>query len=41
MNLSKRWLLCTSLTLLLSACYSPDGPIPEAKKEKAQPLWSN
>ncbi|AUM14649.1 hypothetical protein [Ketobacter alkanivorans] len=28
-------------SLVLTGCYNPDGPIPEAKKDKIQPLWSD
>ena len=43
MNPAKHWVLPIffCLSLMLSGCYSPDGPIPEAKKEKLQPLWTD
>lgn len=33
-------LLCV-MSGVLGGCYSPDGPIPEAKHDKVQPLWSD
>ncbi|MEE2732691.1 MAG: hypothetical protein VYA55_17870 [Pseudomonadota bacterium] len=41
MKLPKCWRFSAGLVLLLTGCYSPDGPIPEAKHDKVQPLWSD
>ncbi|RLT97915.1 hypothetical protein [Ketobacter sp.] len=41
MKLPKCWRFSAGLVLLVTGCYSPDGPIPEAKHDKVQPLWSD
>lgn len=34
-------ILFMAASVLLGGCYSPEGPIPEAKHDKLQPLWSD